>query len=249
MPIKRVRLEPEFLRNTHVFPDSVVRQPSIRRPAWIGFHGTTTVRAEQIEAEGVIRAFKALSAEEIGVLCRVGFDLIDFANDRSAFDFLLQEAAAFSRRVGTVNFFSVSDQALQHTVTRGGQGKEWVLKPLVAEVLGNKRFAQTNPYRADLERMHQKLAATDGTPVVYAVYLKGLDGMWLHDTQSAIQVNGPIPIWRIVARLDAPDFTNYDKEKSLIAKIESRRLTRTKDSKHFTTKLTTDPPGVPGKIA
>ena len=243
MPIKKVRLEADVVRETHIFRNADIRRPSINRAGWIGFHGTTTARATQIEREKVIRAFKVLNEAEIGILCGVGRELINTVPNRDRFEWLLAEAAAFSRRVGTVNFFSVSRQALEHTETKGGQGKELVLKPLVAAILANQQFGHLNPHRPDIERMNQRLAEADGTPVVYAVYLKGLGGMWLYDIQTAIQANGPIPSWRIVARLDAPDFTEYSDERKTVAEIESRRLTRTEGSQHFTVRLPTDPPG------
>ena len=243
MPIKRTELTAALLDGTHVFPNNVVRQPTTRRVYWIGFHGTSSTHAGTIEREG-LKAHKVLDATEIRTLCEVGRELMDTVVDPERFEWLLDEAARSANRTLAVNFFSVSALALEHTKTKGGQTKTNVLKPLVAEILNHRRFAQTHPRRPEVERIRQKLEAeADGEPVVYAVYLKRTGRIWRYALQSAIQTDGPIERWRIVAKLEGPNFADYDPEREEAGENESRRLAEQLGSQHFTATLPTEPPG------
>jgi len=242
-----VQLEPELLRNTHIFPASAVTKPSPLQAGWIGFHGTTTERAAQIEKEGCIRAFKALNAGEVRILCETGRALLEAhaIAEPDVFERLLDDAKKFPQRAA-INFFSVSVQALEHTKTRGGQAKQSVLRRIATEILSNQGFPRNHTNREPLEAIAQILAIQDGTPVVYAVNLEGLHDLWYDDAQTAIHINGPILSRRIVARLNAPYFTeaDYSTYRMLEGGTESRGLAgRMSNSQHFTATLPTEPPG------
>ncbi len=240
MPVKHTLLNPALLGGTHIFQDTVIRRPSTERRGWIGFHGTTTTHVSRIENEG-LKAHKVLDLTEVAILCEVGWELIDNVDDREGFSGRLKEAEAFSNRT-VVNFFSVSALALEHTRTRGGQGKQWVLKPIVQEILRNPRFNNAHRRWTAVERIRQQLdAEVDGSPVVYAVYLRGLKHMWYYHVHAAIQAAGPIEKWRIVARLDAPEFTDYRPQMERDRKIESAKLAGPR-SQHFTSILPSEPP-------
>jgi hypothetical protein len=164
------------------------------------------------------------------------------AREPKTFEKLLKEAAGFAKRK-VVNFFSVSLLAPEHTKTRGGQGKQRVMKPLVDDVLNNRQFEHADPRRRIVENMRQKLEAEPaGSSVVFAVSLRGIERIWYLEMHSAIQADGPIERWRIIARLDAPDFEDYAQATEQSGKIESTRLACALGSQHFTAHLPPEPP-------
>jgi hypothetical protein len=243
VPIKPSILNRELLRSTHIFENAVVRRPSTARAGWIGFHGTTTAHSNQIETEG-LKAFKLLTREEIALLCQVGRELAERGVVPAEVNRLCEDAVGFAQS-RVVNFFSVSALALEHTITRGGQTKERVLKPLVVEILNNRQFGRCDPRRAEVEGISAKLnAEPGGDPVVYAVYLKGATRMWRPVVHEAVQADGPVERWRIVAKVEAGPFANYDACRKRSATLESARLANQLGSEHFTAGLLAEPPAV-----
>ena len=166
------QLDESLIGTGHILTS--VRRPTRDEPYWIGFHGTSSINAPQIEQEGISGTNKLLQPPDLEFV-------VALANEMEARFPELQKNRGFDgprmqlvNFIGStvVNFFPLSELALGHTGSKGGQILQRALKPLISAILGYPSFAQ-DARRAHLLEIRDSLHVHEGGfPIVYAVDLE-----------------------------------------------------------------------------
>jgi hypothetical protein len=200
-PMTEYGLNEETLASGRIFP------PEVENRYGVGYHGTTTYHAESIENSG-FKPFKAFTDQEWTLLQQLG----------RAFGGRFLEPAIQFQEMTRVNFFIISGLALHHTKWRGGQGLSRYIKPLVEAIIAHPNLSQnTDEARFVRDLLARMRVIEEGRPVVYAVCLDGQTDMEHNLLAGAVQVTGTVSADRIIAKLNAENFTKYDS-------IDAKRL-------------------------
>jgi|ERR1044071_3852789 hypothetical protein len=191
------------------------------------YHGTRSAHSESIETSGLIPRKALTSEDEWNTLIRLGKMV-----DASA------TAQVKSFRASTrVNFFALSESALWYTQWKGGQGVHLHAKPLAEKIRTSRDLKLSIDEARIMDEVWAKLCRVqEGTPVVYAVDLNGLENACYNRSALAVQIEGGVDPKRLVAKINAVDFTDYAliNAKALIPKA---KILINPECKHFVSKL------------
>lgn len=176
-----------------VFPDH------IEQADWIGYHGTSSFYASQIEANGfsLVKPLPAADVDRVVELARrLGLDW--------------QRVDGF-KELKSISFSPVSEVALDYSRPHalGGQGVGYV-RDAVDEILSahsGKISADEGRRLADIRAMIDLIRASP--PVIYAVDLKGLPTARFQKLTTGLYVYEPIPASRIKAKLKVSSPVDY----------------------------------------
>jgi hypothetical protein len=193
--MKTFSFDPATIGTDHIFP------PEIHCLDSIGYHGTSTYLSQAIETTG-LSCVKPITKDEFSLLKELAAELnYDF---RPVSDHFLHMA--------TISLSPLSEMALHYTCPGklGGQNRTYV-KELVDQILSHPDFDRASDGAVRLRSINAAIAAVrQGSPVVYAVDLRGQPNLRYDVLAQAIQVSSPIGKDRILAKVEARDFTRYD---------------------------------------
>lgn len=176
-----------------VFPEH------IEQADWIGYHGTSSFYAAQIESNG-FSLVKPLPAVDV--------DLVVEVARRLGLDW--QSVDGF-KELKSISFSPVSEVALDYSRPHalGGQGVGYV-RDAVDEILSahsGEISAEDDRRLLDIRAMIDLIRASP--PVIYAVDLKGLPTARYQRLTTGIYVYEPIPAARIRAKLNVLSPVDY----------------------------------------
>jgi hypothetical protein len=229
------QLDESLIGTGHILKS--VRRPTKDEPYWIGFHGTSSRNAHQIEREGISGTQKPLQTPDLDFR-------VALANEIEAWFPELQNNRAFEgprrqlvngKGSTVVNFFPLSELALGHTRSKGGQILQRAVKPLITAILGHPAFAQDGR-RARLREILDSLHAHEGGfPIVYAVDLHKVRPLGYRGPEMAIQTDVVVKPCHFIAKVEARDFDQHEqiaaREEQL--REEANDLAFDPRSKHF----------------
>lgn len=201
-----------------VFPDHIEQMD------WIGYHGTSSFYAAQIESDGFSTMAKPLPAADINLV-------VDLTRRLG----LEWERVDGFRQLKSISFSSVSEIALDYSrpESLGGQGVGYV-SDAVNQIMKDHVGQISSIEAAQLQGIRGTIdAIRSSDPVIYAVDLKGLTRTQFQRVTAGIYVFEPIPPGRIMAKLRVSSPVNYALINAKGLREGIRQLSRSSNP-HFT---------------
>jgi hypothetical protein len=222
--VNTIRLDTEQIGARVIFEDCIESECQTDSQRWIAFHGSNEHSATSIDVEG-LKPAKSISCGQLESLRRVSRAL--------SLDPDLKCVEEFCK-LRTVNLFPMSQLALHHARTKGGQGLRFRILPLLDKIENHAEYSQFASEHNTLHGIRQVVTATyNANPVVYAVDIKPIQAKAYHKTALAIQVQGEIDSKQLIAKAVVTGVGNYSLQELLAIQRLAIQLRELPKSQHY----------------